>query len=653
MNSQNTNLKSNKIKKIKILYSILFLVIIAAFFIFLVVDIIDPLKEAIKLKDIKPLHEKFDSYGFWGPFFISLTQSLQVVIPALPSGPIQVIAGLTYGPIIGTIASITGIFLGNFIIYITFRKLGKEAIELFNPKSIEKVQSIDDSISIRKLTIILLSLYLIPGIPYGLIALTAVNSKMKFPRYIIITTLGTIPSLLYCILFGTAIIEGNLWFTIGLLIALIILSIIFIKNKNKILNFLASKESKYNMSFFQSNVRKPHFFIYSFFVLVTRLYFFTKFKIKVNKKNLRKVKKPYVVLYNHPSRFDYIYAFVPLYPTKVNPIIAYYYFCNFKLGKLLYKLGGFPKFLYQPDISSVKNIKRVINKGGAFGMAPEGRLSAYGCLETINLPTMKLLRNLNVPVILANIKGAYLSSPKWAKTLRRGRIEIDFENILEPDDFNKYTNEEIYKILMDKLNYDDFQWQEKKMIKYKGKKFAEGLEHILYICPVCHHQYSYESHEDTIKCNHCHTEVKLDNYYQFETKSTQIPKNIRDWYLYQKDVERKNVEDPNYTLTSNVTLKLPDPAGHGFIYAGQGTTTLTHKGVVYKGTINNNEKELFFKIENLPAILYGVNEDFEIYHHNTLYYFVPENIRECVKWSVVCEIIYEKYIKDNNINLIK
>ncbi len=96
-------------------------------------------------------------------------------------------------------------------------------------------------------------------------------------------------------------------------------------------------------------------------------------------------------------------------------------------------------------------------------------------------------------------------------------------------------------------------------------------------------------------------------------------------------------------------MKHPDSNGKGFAVVGEGYTTINSDGIVYKGSINNEEKEILFKIENLPTVLFGIREDFEIYHHNTLYYFVPDNIRECVKWSVVSEQMYQKYLEENNI----
>ena len=76
---------------------------------------------------------------------------------------------------------------------------------------------------------------------------------------------------------------------------------------------------------------------------------------------------------------------------------------------------------------------------------------------------------------------------------------------------------------------------------------------------------------------------------------------------------------------------------------------MTHEGIKYIGSINGEQKEILFKIQNIPALLFGVREDFEIYHDNTLFYFVPEDIKVCAKWSVVCEQLYNKYLLDNNL----
>ena len=637
-----------KYKRRKFIASCIFIILIGIAFTFLIIDLLDPIKEAIALKNTDPINAKFEEYGFWAPLIIGLTQALQITITIFPAQPIQIIAGVTLGPYLGFLAAISGIFVGNFIIYILVRKIGSKFLSIFREKDINKLEELKPTTTSKRKLLTLAILYFVPIIPYGVIAFMAANTKMRFSRYMILTTLGTVPSLIGCLWLGNLINDERYKLVLIVLITIIVLSLIFARFHKQILHFISNP--KYNMEYFQTKMRKPRPLLYGFFVMILKLYFYPRVNIKVKNNYLRKTKKPYIVIFNHPSKLDFIYAYVPLYPAKVNSVTAYYYFCNHRLGQLLNNLGAFPKFLFQPDVSSMKNIFRVIKDQRILGLSPEGRLSAYGCLEAITASTGKLLKSLNVPVILAKIDGAYLSYPKWATNIRRGRVEITYQEVFSVDDLKRYTVEEIDTKLYSALDYDDFKWQEQNRVFYKGKKFAEGLEHILYICPVCHHEFTYTSSNDTIHCQHCDTKVKLNHYYDFESDNKLIPKNIRDWYLFQKDVEQMKIEDPNYILESNVKVKLPDPLGNGFVFVGEGKTTLTHKGIRFVGTINNEEKDYEFKIQNLPAIPFGVKEDFEVYHHNTLYYFIPENIRECVKWSVVGELIYKKYMKDNNLS---
>ena len=203
-------------------------------------------------------------------------------------------------------------------------------------------------------------------------------------------------------------------------------------------------------------------------------------------------------------------------------------------------------------------------------------------------------------------------------------MEIEYNMALTAEEIKNLSVDEIEAKLYEILDYDDFKWQEEKQVYYKGKKFAEGLEHILYYCPQCHSEYTTQTKDDHLFCTHCGLDVKLNNYYQFETDNPNVPKNIRDWYLLQKSIERKNIENEDFTLSSKVRLKFPDPEGKGFKEVGAGEALMNSKGVIYQGTINGKKQEVIFKIENIPAILFGVNEDFEIYHNETLYYFIQK-----------------------------
>lgn len=700
------NTKTIKLKK-KILIG-LFVIIFLGILVYIGIDMIIPIKQAIDEHSLLPVEEKFMSYGIWKYFFMVITQTILLITTVFPNQIIQIISGFVCGAIPGFICCMIGIFLGNLLIYFIFKKDNHSFNETLNNKQKNQLKSVNEAKESNKSLLFILSLYFVPAIPYGVASIYAANKKIGFFKYILITTLGAVPATMLCTLFGNfAIEEKFLPFTILLSFycLIIVLSITF---KDKIINHVANRSiratilwliplfintgfsiyysvindiyklfinilvilgygllytllnkpvsmlferttKKYDMSYFQGPVKKAKPFLYNTIVRVIKPIIFRKFNVHVNKETMPNFEQPSVLIFNHPSKFDFLYSFLPVFPKKVNPVVAYYYFCNYRLGRLLKNLGAFPKYLYQPDVSAMKNIIRVIKDNGVLGIAPEGRLSAYGALEKIIPSTAKMVKKLGVQVIATKINGAYLTSPKWAKSTRKGKVTVDFKEILTKEQIKELSVNEIYEILKRECDYDDFKWQEENHIAYKGKNLAEGLEDILYICPVCKKEYTYSSNNDTITCSHCNTTVTLDKYYQFSSNNDSVPKNIRDWYLMQKEIERENVNNPDFTLTSHVTLKGPDPKGKGFVIIGEGYTTLNHQGITYKGIINNEEKEILFKIENLPAVPFGVREDFEVYHHNTLYYFIPDNLRECVKWSVASEQMYQKYLDDNNL----
>lgn len=700
-------MKTNKLVKLKKTFIIIFIIAIIFLLIYLGIDLIKPINEAIDTHSLLPIEEKFESYGIYKYIIITIIQAIILITAIIPAQIIQVIAGFCCGAKLGFACSMAGIFIGNLIIFLIFRLMGNKANQALDKKDIEKLEQVTNKEN-SKSTFFILSLYFIPGVPYGVASISAANSKISFLKYILLTTLGAVPATVLCTIFGHfAIEEAYLPFTI--LLSLVCIGVVlFIKFKKQLINHFTNRSvratiiwlviaflntgfsiyyaiindirkmflniliffafiflyivlnkpvskifeksrNKYNMAYFQGPVKKANSFLYSFLLFFLRIYFFKKFNVEVKKDEMPEIEHPSILLFNHPAKLDFLWSFIPVYPNKVNPVVAYYYFCNYYVGRLLKKLGAFPKYLYQADVSAMKNIVRVIKNDGILGIAPEGRLCPHGCMEKIIPSTAKMIKKFGVQVVITKIHGSYFSTPKWAFTSRKGKVTIEFKEILTPEEIKNLSVKEIYEILKQECDYDEFKWQEENHIPFKGKRFAEGLEEILYICPVCHKEYTYSSSGNVLKCSHCHTEVTLDNYYQFHSENKLIFKNIRDWYNYQKEVERKNIEDPNYELTSHVTLKHPDPNGKGFRVVGEGYTTLNSKGILYKGTINNEEKEILFKIENLPAVPFGVREDFEIYHHNTLYYFVPDNIRECVKWSVASEQMYQKYLDDNNL----
>ena len=138
----------------------------------------------------------------------------------------------------------------------------------------------------------------------------------------------------------------------------------------------------------------------------------------------------------------------------------------------------------QPDIVCTKNILKVLKRNGTVAIFPEGIQSTSGSTHPINPATVKFIKKSKANIVVATSKGAYLATNRYSNDRKKGYIGIDFSFVFTPDLLDKLTDEEIYKILLDKIKYNDFEYNNVARNKYIGKESnAYGLEKILYKCP--------------------------------------------------------------------------------------------------------------------------------------------------------------------------
>jgi hypothetical protein len=134
------------------------------------------------------------------------------------------------------------------------------------------------------------------------------------------------------------------------------------------------------------------------------------------------------------------------------------------------------------------------------------------------------------------VKGGYLSKPRWATGKRKNRrVELNYEIAIHKEDLPNLTVDEISDIINEKLFNNDYEYQKEKMIKRPGKKLAEGIENILYICPHCESVNTLESKGNMIRCSNCNTEGSMDEYgwingFKFD--------NPADWDKWQREKKK-------------------------------------------------------------------------------------------------------------------
>lgn len=585
------------------------------------------------------LKQTLQDFGWRGYVTIIILSIIQVVSSCLPAEPVQVLSGLTFGFPLGLLLCCIGIMFGNTTIYLLHKTFGDKLRGFFVKKLHLDFGKISKS---NRCVLIILILYILPAIPYGMICFFAATTNMSYRRYIGVTMLGSLPSACIGVGLGYIAIESN-WIISVCVFAVLIVILIAVGLKRDVLfdkvNRFAEKSKKDSKNAVKNS---NGFILYLLYYTFKIYYLLCGVKMRsVNK--VGKVETPSIVLCNHGSFIDFIFAASILKEYKPNFVAARLYFYDKRLGWLIRSIGGFPKSMFAVDLESTRNCIRVLKNNNMLIMMPEARLSTAGRFEDIQETTYSFIKKSGVPVYTVKFSGDYFADPKWGKGFRRGSVvESELDILYTADEIEMLSINEIKEGVTNRLYYNEFEWiKERPEIKYKSSRMAEGLENILSICPLCKKKHTLTTRKNKIYCESCGYLTSIDNRYSFTDDF--CFDNLLQWYDWQKDLLKEEIiKDDNYSLVSNVELRVPSD-GKGLTRAsGKGVCTLNRQGLTYSGTKDGEAVEYHFPIERVYRLLFGAGENFEIYNDSEILYFVPEEKRSAVDWYLASMILYDE-----------
>jgi len=393
----------------------------------------------------------------------------------------------------------------------------------------------------------------------------------------------------------------------------------------------------------------PYRLLYAVLSAGATAYYARKAKIVCDNAAIRSLKPPFIAVCNHPSFFDWVLLARALRPHRVNIIMTRYYYCYRVLAPLLSGLGAIPKDLFSPDPQTVRAAMTVIKKNGCVGVFPEGRLSPDGKIETFHASIYKLMKKLGVPVVNVHIEGSYFIRPKWSHEMRKGTVYVKAEPLFKAGELEQIDEQTALVRLEKALAYDECETQKIRRTEYQHPTIAEGLHRIIYLCPKCGAEFLMKTAGDRIFCEKCGNAARLNSFYDLtaEAKECVIPASIADWYDFQRKHEFSRIcRDPEVKMCGHVVLRQPRFKREPFSEVGEGIATLDKSGLVYEGTRDGRDFKLEVSLDKLNALLYGAECDFEIYDKGQFYYFEPDNLLECVKWSVFGEQLHTYHISE-------
>lgn len=137
-----------------------------------------------------------------------LLQIFQMIFAPIPGGPVAVMMGFMFGPVVGTLLTVLSTALGTVLIIWCVKRFGMKFVNMFiNSKGFEKLKFLHNPSGRDTL---LFLLFLIPGTPKDLITFFAPFTGARPRNIVVLASVARIPSIFLMVYLGDAISDGNL-----------------------------------------------------------------------------------------------------------------------------------------------------------------------------------------------------------------------------------------------------------------------------------------------------------------------------------------------------------------------------------------------------------------------------------------------------------
>ncbi len=140
---------------------------------------------------------------------IVLLIMLQIFLAFLPGEPFELAAGYMLGGWQGTIACMIGSLLGTLVVFILVKIFKRTLIDaFFDSKKIAEAEKVFHA---KKGLLWVFLLFLIPGTPKDIMTYLVSLSNIRLVKWLTLTTIGRIPSIITSTFLSSSIKEGQLF----------------------------------------------------------------------------------------------------------------------------------------------------------------------------------------------------------------------------------------------------------------------------------------------------------------------------------------------------------------------------------------------------------------------------------------------------------
>jgi len=393
------------------------------------------------------------------------------------------------------------------------------------------------------------------------------------------------------------------------------------------------------------NPWKPNFLIHSLIRLIS-LPDLWAVKFSYTTDGMEKIgkKEPCLILMNHSSFLDMEIANRVLYPRRYGIVTTTDAFVGMEL--ILKLIGCIPTRKYVNDITLIRDMEFMLKKRrSSVLMYPEAGYSMDGTGTPLPRKMGVLLKKLGVPVVMIKTEGAFTRQPLY-NSLRKRKVQVSAKVtcLATAQEVQEKTVAELDAILENAFDYDHFRWQQENGIVVDHPERATDLNRILYKCAHCGEEGKMEGLGTTITCHACGKTWELTEQGKLralegETEYDHIP----DWYAWQRQEVRKELENGTYQLDADVDIgmlldyKALYMVGSGRLVHDENGFTLTG----CDGKLQYHHPALASYSLNADYYWYEIGDIISIGTADALYYCFPKGGDAVAKTRLAAEELYK------------
>lgn len=151
-----------------------------------------------------------ESLGMKGVLAIVALEICKMVLVFLPGEPIELLAGMCFGPLGGFLSIYSGVIISNLLIIFAVKKYGLKLVKDIIPE--DKILKVENMINQNpgKSEVTLFVLYFLPALPKDFITYIASLLPISKSKIIAISIFGRFPAVSSSVLVGSKILDGDI-----------------------------------------------------------------------------------------------------------------------------------------------------------------------------------------------------------------------------------------------------------------------------------------------------------------------------------------------------------------------------------------------------------------------------------------------------------